>query len=121
MAAWRKKAYNLFGFKPGSYSNSRGKVDLFADLAAMADQAVATCDNNLMGRIIEYVSWATEQKSEQMGSAIDLAFFLPAFRNPALRPEIQRRIPADLFSRKWRALMEEPAEPDPAADGGGIS
>src|SRR5438552_3907403 len=35
MAAWRTKACSSFGFERGTYSLARGKVDLFADLAAM--------------------------------------------------------------------------------------
>jgi hypothetical protein len=61
MAAWRTKAYALFGFKPGSYSSARGKVDLFADLVVLASRALAEGDDELVARIVHYVCWAASQ------------------------------------------------------------
>jgi hypothetical protein len=107
MAAWRTKAYALFGFEAGTYSFARGKIDLFADLVAMASKALARGDEELMRRIAEYVTWAASQNSDQLVSAVDLAFFLPAFRDPALCTELRRRLPQQLFAGKWRQLMEE--------------
>jgi hypothetical protein len=40
MAVWRTKAYEFFGLKPGSYSFSRSKRDLFADLVDWARVAI---------------------------------------------------------------------------------
>jgi hypothetical protein len=109
MAAWRTKAYALFGFEPGSYSSARGKVDLFADLVGMARRALAGGDEELLGRIAGYVTWAARQPSEGLASAVDLAFFLPVFRDAALCAGLRGRVPEDLFSDKWQALMESPA------------
>jgi hypothetical protein len=110
MATWHKKACALFGFKPGSYSFARGKVEI-ADLASKAKEAVAAGDDDLLGRILEYATWAAIQQSDQLASAVDLGFFLPVFRDRAMRDEIACHIPAELFAAKWRALMEEPAVP----------
>lgn len=108
MAAWRKKAYSLCGFKPGSYNFARGRLYLFADIVAMFRDAAVAGDNDLMSRIIEYVRWANDQDSEELASAVDLAFFLPVFRDATPCKGIQRRVPADLFSAKWRDLMQGP-------------
>lgn len=111
MATWRLKAYELFGFTPGSYSFARGKVQLFADLAAMTERADAAGDDELLGRIVEYVCWAAAQGSEQLDSAVELAYLLPVFRDQLVRARVQRLMPAELFSAKWNALMEDQPEP----------
>src|SRR5437773_6807568 len=107
MAAWRKKAYALFGFEPGEYSFAQGKVDLFADLVAMAETAIAQDDEEMLDRITEYVCWAANQTADDVASAVDLAFFLPAFRSPALLSEIRRRVPESLFLEKRGLLIEQ--------------
>lgn len=107
MAVWRTKACSLFGFKPGDYSFKQGKVDLFADLVAMADKAIRDGNEPLVARIIEYVTWAEAQDSDELDSVVDLAFFLPVFRDPWLSGQLQSRIPQQLFSKKWRLLVED--------------
>ena len=57
-----------------------------------------------------YVQWAAAQKAaDGLASAVDLAFFLPAFRDSELTTELKARLPAELISEKWRVLMEETA------------
>jgi hypothetical protein len=108
MAAWRTKASALFGFPPACYSRRRGKVELFRDLVEKARTAATRRDNDTLGRIREYVSWAAAQKSPELDSALDLAFFLPVFQDATLKELLRPYLPIDLFLRKWEILMEEP-------------
>ena len=107
MAAWRKKAYELFQFKPGSYSIARGKIDLFADLIALSRESILNGDEGQLCRIVEYVTWAAAQDSDNLASAVDLAFFLPILRDPVLRSQFEIRIPVALFSEKKTLLMPD--------------
>jgi len=108
MAEWRKRACALFGHNPGQYSYSRGKVDLLADLVEKAKEAIRLEDEETLVKICDYVCWGAEQKSEQLESAVDLAFFLPVLRDHKLCDEIKKRIPPRLFSEKQRILSNDP-------------
>jgi hypothetical protein len=108
MAIWRTKACDLFGFKAGAYCSARGKVDLFADLVEMIKSAIAQHDESLLNRVVDYVYWAASQKSEELTSAVDLAFLLPAFQDVTLCSELKKRLAKEMFSAKWRVLIEEP-------------
>ena len=110
MAAWRSRACEAFGFPPGSYSYARGKVELLADLLALARRAARDGNAATLDRVLSYVRWAAVQKgADDLQSAVDLAFFLPAFRDPELRAVLEAHLPEGLFSERWRVLMEEPA------------
>lgn len=111
MAAWRTKAFDLFGFKAGDYSFAHGKITLFADLVVMARRAGAEDDCRLLDRITKYVCWAAAQSSHQLSSAVDLAFFLPMFRDPKLLDLFQGRLPDELLAEKSRQLFGESDEP----------
>lgn len=109
MSAWRTRAYEAFGFHSGSYSHARGKVDLLADLLVLASQAVRDGDEATLDRVLAYVRWAADQKrADGLQSALDLAFFLPAFRDPDLRVLLETRLSEPLFTLKWQMLKEEP-------------
>ena len=108
MSEWRKKAYSTFGFSPGEYSYADGKRYLFADLVERARGALRNDDVEELDRIVEYVVWAAQQRSDQLASVVDLAFFLPVFRDPDLCPQLKARFPEQLVAEKWRALMEDP-------------
>ncbi len=109
MSAWRTRAYEAFGFRPGSYSYAHGKVDLLADLLVLARQAVRDGDEATLDRVLSYVRWAVDQKrADGLQSSLDLAFFLPAFRDPDLRVLLETRLPEPLFTLKWRMLIEVP-------------
>ena len=110
MAVWRTKACELFGLNPGSYGFARGKVDLLFDLVESARIACKNDERERLVRIIEYVSWAAAQDSDQLASAVDLAFFLPVFRDPLLCEQLKPHIPRALFSEKWRLLMVPPSD-----------
>ena len=91
MAAWRKKAYALFGFEPGEYSFAQGKVDLFADLVAMAETAIAQDDEEMLDRITEYVCWAANQTADDVASAVQMTVERcehPLARHHALREPV---------------------------------
>ena len=110
MAAWRTRAYEAFGFRPGSYSYARGNVDLLAALLDMLRRAAQTGDEEAISRVLGYVQWAaTQQGADRLSSVVDLAFFLPAFRDPNACALLKARLPEALVSEKWRVLMEEPA------------
>jgi hypothetical protein len=110
MAAWRTRAYDAFGFRPGSYSYARGNVDLLADLLAMLRRAAQDGDEEAISRVLSYVQWAAAQEGAHgLASAVDLAFFLSAFRDPDVCALLKARLPEALVSEKWRVLMEEPA------------
>ncbi len=104
--AWRKRAYELFGFEPGSYSFAHGKVSLFEDLREMAKLAAETRDSALLDRIFEYVSWADQQNAENLRSAADVVFFIPLFNDEALLREASMRLPPATLAAK-RALVQE--------------
>lgn len=112
MAVWRTKAYDLFGFKAGDYSFARGIIELFADLIVMAQRAGRENDGDLLDRIATYVCWAAAQNADGLQSAVDLAFFLPMFRDPELRDLFQGRIPKELIAEKSRLLMNKSDDPD---------
>src|SRR4051812_14643001 len=105
MAAWRTKAYDEFGLKPGSYSHASGKVHLLADLAVLARAALRDGDDVLLARILGYVRWAASQRNAGgLASAVDLAFFLPLFRDPGSSALLRGRLPDQLLSEKWDLL-----------------
>jgi hypothetical protein len=110
MAVWRTKAYSLFGLKPGDYSYRHGKTILFADLVEDARSAIRDEDDALLNRIVEYVTWAAAQKSEELASVVDLAFFLRVFADPVLFHQLRPHFPSELIEEKWRFLMSEPSE-----------
>ena len=107
MAVWRTRAYDLFGFKAGEYSSARGKIELLADLIVMAQRAGAENDGDLLDRIAEYVRWAARQKADDLQSAVDLAFFLPMFRDAKIQELFRDRFPGELVAEKNRLLMNE--------------
>ena len=109
MAVWRTRAYDTFGFPLGSYSHARGKVDLFADLVERAKTAVRDGDNESLSKIAEYVVWAAAQNSDELASAVDLAFFLPALGDPKLANQLESRMPEELLTTKRRCLVDPPA------------
>lgn len=106
MAVWRTKAYELFKLRPGAYSFAHGKRDLFADLVDLARESVRDGNTQTLDLIIEYVTWAATQKSDDLASVVDLAFFLPVFRDPLLCARLKRHVPESLFAEKWELLME---------------
>jgi hypothetical protein len=108
MAVWRTKAYNLFQLRNGAYSYRNGKVDLFADLVEAARNADASQDDELLDRIAEYVCWANAPHSDELRSAVDLAFFLPVLRNRDLRELFRGRIRDELLLDKTEALFKRP-------------
>ena len=108
MAVWRTKAYELFGFKPGSYSTSRGKFLLFDDLVAMARRALLAGDQGMLRRIVDYVSWTDRQTSDKLVAALEGYFLLPIFRDSELCTLLRPYFPQDFFLRKWRILMVAP-------------
>ena len=80
-----------------------------ADLADMLRQAAGDGDAVTVARVATYVCWAASHTNDEgLQSAIDLAFFLPAFRNPELLALLIRYFPDDLIREKWSLLMEEP-------------
>lgn len=108
MAVWRTRAYEAFGFEPGSYSYAQGKVELLSDLLCLARRGLRDGDDALLARILAYVQWADAQTGgDGLASAVDLAFFLPAFRDPEVCALLMSRLPQKLVSEKWRVLMEE--------------
>jgi hypothetical protein len=108
MSVWRTKAYEMFGFRPGSYSHARGKVDLFADLLEMAKKATRD-DDELLGRIGQYVAWADAQPSDELASAVDLAFFLPLLRGErAFLDRLESVLSPELIATKQRLLVDQP-------------
>ncbi len=107
MAVWRKKAYDLFGFQAGDYSFSHGKIDLFADIIFMAKRAGRFEDDELLDRIASYVTWASAQKADGVQSSVDLAFFLPMFRDPEILDLFRSRLPTDLLEDKARMLVDD--------------
>jgi hypothetical protein len=110
MAAWRKRAYATFGFKPGSFSSSHGKVELIRELFFLTRRALAEGDDDFLERVFEYVLWADAQKNaEGLASAVDLAYFLPAFQDPEICALLWARLPEDFYFQKWQLLMTEPA------------
>jgi hypothetical protein len=114
MARWRTRAYETFGFRPGSYSYALGCVTLLDDLLALARRASRKGDEATLGRVFGNVAWAAAQKgADRLASAVDLAFFLPGFRDPEMCAVLKARLPEGLISEKWRVLMEGPDSHDP--------
>ena len=105
MAVWRTKACDMFGFAANKHSFAHGKVELFADLLHLAAQS--SDDTETLNRIAEYVSWATEQSSDELASAVDLAFFLPMFRNDRIHKLLNHRFSPDLLDAKRLLLLDD--------------
>lgn len=102
---WRKRAYDTFGFKPGGYSYSNGKVELFGDLRDMAKRAVACGDTNMLDRIFDYAMWADSQNAEGLRSAADIEFFMPVCRDPELVQAAESRMPSEVLIQKHTLLV----------------
>jgi hypothetical protein len=109
MAVWRTKAYALFDLKPGAYSHRSGKGILFADLVEYARGALRDEDEAFLHRIVEYVTWAAGQESEELASVVDLAFFLRVFSDPVLFGQLRPHFPNELIESKWQLLMSQPS------------
>ena len=105
MAVWRTKACDMFGFEANRHSYSSGKIELFADLLHIAARSHE--DPRLLDRIVEYVTWATEQTSDELASAVDLAFLLPMFRNPDIYKPLVHRFSPELLATKRAMLMDD--------------
>lgn len=103
---WRKKAYDMFGFKAGSHSYAHGKVGLFADLFEMVKQAARDSDAELLDRIFEYVLWADQQDAENLRSASDISFFFPMLKDASLVHEAEKRLPHDVIESRRAMTME---------------
>jgi hypothetical protein len=112
MAVWRTKAYELFDLKHGAFSFGHGKIELFADLVERARQALRDNDDVSLKRVVEYVTWAAAQKSDHLASGVELAFFLPVFRDPPLYAQLKKHFSAQLLEQKWQLLMVEPSSID---------
>jgi hypothetical protein len=56
------------------------------------------------------VIWAAAQTSDELASVVDLAFFLPVFRDPKLFDQLRPSFPTELIEQKWQLLMSDPAE-----------
>ncbi|MEI7781313.1 MAG: hypothetical protein WCJ18_05235 [Planctomycetota bacterium] len=92
-------------------------AELFRDLFVIAKRATCEKDEQELLRVLSYVQWAAAQHgADELASAVDLAFFLPGFRDPEMRMMLDSRLPSALFAEKWQALMEDPAEPPDAMD-----
>ena len=85
MAVWRTKAYSLFNLRPGAYSYAEGKRDLFFDMVKWSRAALEVGDSVRLRHIVVYVVWASAQSSDDLASVVDLAFFLPVFRDAQLK------------------------------------
>jgi hypothetical protein len=107
MAIWRTKAYSVFGLKQGDYSYKSGMRDLFADLVSWARSANRDNNHELLGKIVAYVTWAARQNSDELVSVVDLAFFMPVFRDSALSSQLQQHFSQDLFAEKRQLLLDE--------------
>lgn len=103
MAVWRTKACEMFGFPANQHSYARGKVELFADLVHLASK-LETAPQTL-DLIAEYVTWAAEQASDDLASAVDLAFFLPMFRDKRLYDLFRTRLSSELLATKRSILV----------------
>lgn len=115
MAVWRTKAYSTFQLKPGAYSFADGKRDLFADMVEWARKAIREGNQLRLRQIAGYVTWAAGRKSDCLDSVVDLAFFLPVFRDAALREELRLYMPVELLAEKWKLLMEQASDELPPA------
>lgn len=109
MAVWRTKAYLTFDVTPGSYSYAVGKLGLMTDMVEWVRAAVDDGDNVQIRKIVDYVVWAAGQNSDELASVVDLAFFLPIFRDTPLSAQLMPHFPPELVAEKRRILMEEPA------------
>lgn len=105
MAVWRTNACELFGFAVDEHSYARGKVELFADLLQLA--ANSANDPQTLDRIAEYVTWAMQQSSDELASAVDLAFLLPMFRDEGIYDLLRRRFPPELLETKRALLLDD--------------
>ena len=104
MAVWRTKACDMFGFAVNQHSYAGGKTELFADLLVMASES--SDDADTLDRIAEYVAWAAEQTSEQLQSAVDLAFILPMLRDDNVRNLLEHRFSPDFVVAKRELLLD---------------
>lgn len=109
MVVWRTKAYSTFDLTPGSYSYAAGKLGLFGDMVEWARVAVDIDDKVQIRKIVDYVVWAAGQNSDELASVVDLAFFLPIFRDAHLSAQLMPHFPLELVAEKRRILMEDPA------------
>ncbi len=105
MAVWRTKACEMFGFAANKHSYARGKVELFADLLELADKSAE--DPWTLDRIAEYVDWASLQTSNSLASAVDLAFWLPMFRNDRIQRLLGSRFSPELLDAKKALLLDD--------------
>ena len=77
----------------------------FAELIHLASSSAD--DSKTLDRIVEYVTWAAGQTSDELASAVDLAFFLPMFREKRIYQMLQQRFPPDLLATKTKLLLED--------------
>jgi len=105
MAVWRTKACEMFGFAPNQYSYAHGKAELFADLLHFATKSES--DSRMLDLIAAYVTWASKQTSDQLASSVDIAFFLPMFRDQRIYDLFRTRISPELLATKYKLLMSD--------------
>lgn len=104
MAAWRTRAYDTFGIRPGSYSFREGKRDLFRDLVDWSRKAIQANDVDQIRKICDYVSWADSLHNDELDSVIDIAFFLQVFEDRELRSALEPFFSPDLITRMDKRL-----------------
>ena len=73
----------------------------------MTRQAERDGDADLLDRIAADVTWASAQNADGLQSALDLAFFLPIFRDRELHDLFRERIPDELLSEQRRLLTDD--------------
>jgi hypothetical protein len=108
---WRKKAYEMFGFKPGAFSFAQGKVELFAELRDMAQRAAHQRDSALLDRIFEYALWAEKQNAEDLKSTVDIVFFIPLLGDETLLREANPRVPTEILQAKRAMVATDAVRP----------
>ena len=95
----------MFGFPANEHSYARGKIELFADLLQLA--ANSADDPVTLDRIAKYITWATAQNSDELVSAVDLAFLLPMFRDERIHDLLRDRLAPEMMASKRAILMDD--------------
>jgi hypothetical protein len=103
MAAWRRKALELFPELLPELENSQYTCYmLFFDLLPMSRRAQEANDSDLLGRIYGFAEWCLVQKTKEPGNAAGVAFFEHVLDQPthwkAVVPWLSPRVIADCWS-----------------------
>ena len=113
MAAWRKRAIDLFPeFRQDLAIEVYSLYQLFSDLLPRVEQAHSDGDEELLRRAYGFAAWCASQKTKDLWNATGVAFYEHLFDRRNQRQKVVPWLSPQVISDHWsrRELRLNPAQ-----------